>query len=120
MWFHWTGDAIAMICPPGSAKLKVIGDGTPVTITIDYEAWPARVLTMRGRATTRSIDGEAEFYDEMVRKYLGDGTDDWRAMYRKLCPTVVQITVAPEWVALLDVANGRFPTALEKAMAAAG
>ena len=109
-----------MISPPGSAKLKVIEEGTPVTITIDYEAWPARVLTMRGHATTRSIDGEAEFYDEMVRKYLGEGTDDWRTMYRKLCPTVVQVTVTPEWVALIDVANGRFPTALEKAMAATG
>ena len=120
MWFHWTGDAIAMVCPPDSSKLKVIKDGTPVTVSIDYEAWPARLLSVRGTATTQSIEGEAEFYDEMVRKYLGDGTDDWRAMYRKLCPTVVQLIITPEWVSLIDVAHNRFPNALEKAMAAAG
>ena len=117
MWFYWTGETIAMACPPGSPKLKVIQDGTPVTVTIDYEAWPARILTVRGTASTRSIDGEAEFYGDMVHKYLGDGTEDWRAMYRKICPTVVVLTVTPGWVSLIDVANGRFPNTLEKAMA---
>jgi len=112
MWFHWTGAEVVMVSPPRSPKVKAIQSGAPVALTIDYDAWPARVLMLRGRLRSELVEGEVPEYPVMVRRYLGvEGAEGWRAQYGQMFPNSIRLALMPDWVALLDVANERFPSA---------
>jgi hypothetical protein len=99
--------------------MKALGREAKVALTIDTETWPAKVLTIRGTAHTRIIDGEIPEYAELTRKYLGDSSEGWREQYRQMFPRPVRISVRPEWVGILDVAANRLPSAIMDAVAAA-
>lgn len=116
IWFHWTGSEVLMISPELAPKARSLQDGSKVAIAIDYEAWPVRSLSIRGTLRIMPFEGVAPEYPTMVRKYLGEGADEWLAMYKQLAPKAHRLTVVPEWVGLIDLANGRLPSALEKAM----
>ena len=116
MWFHWTGTEVLMVSPLTAPKATSLHDGNRVAIAIDYEDWPARSLTLRGTLRATIIEGMHPQYPTMVRKYLGDGTDEWVATYKQLVPRANLLSVVPDWAALIDIAGGRFPSALEKAM----
>jgi hypothetical protein len=119
IWFHWTGEEIVLASPPNAPKMKVLSHPTQVTVSIDYDEWPARVLQIRGLATSKVMDGEVPEYAEMTRKYLGEeGSQAWRAQYAQMFPRPVRIAVKPEWVALIDVQT-RFPSAIAAAIAGA-
>jgi hypothetical protein len=116
IWFYWTGKEIVLCSPPTAPKIKALGLESKVAITIDSEAWPAKVLTIRGTARSKIVDGEMSEYAALTKKYLGDGADDWRKQYAGMFPRVVRISVTPEWVGILDVAGNRFPSAIEAAV----
>ena len=117
IWFHWTGEEIVMCSPPTAPKMKALAQDTEVALTIDYEAWPARVLLIRGPAHSETIDGETPEYAEMTKRYLGEeASKAWRAQYQQMFPQTVRIAVKPEWVGLVDVET-RFPSAIAKAIA---
>jgi Pyridoxamine 5'-phosphate oxidase len=116
IWFYWTGNEILMVSPPVAPKMAVLKEGTKVALAIDFEAPPIRSLSIRGTLHTRIVDGEIPEYADMVRKYLGDGTDEWRATYNQLVPRAYRLAVTPEWVGIIDLAGGRFPSALASAM----
>lgn len=116
IWFDWNGTEIILCGPPKAPKMKVFGEDIKVAVSIDFEAWPARALTIRGTARSEVVDGEAPEYAEITRKYLGEeGSLAWRQQIGQLLAQMVRITVVPEWAALLDVEGGRFPSALEAA-----
>jgi hypothetical protein len=116
IWFHWTGEEVVVCSPPTAPKMKALAQDTPVALTIDYEAWPARVLLIRGKARSERIEGEMPEYPAITRRYLGEeGSQAWRAQYASMFPEVIRIAVRPEWVALIDVQT-RFPSAIEAAM----
>lgn len=119
IWFHWTGEEVVMASPPNAPKMKAIAQGTPVALTIDYEAWPARVLMIRGKTHSQVIEGEVPEYPAMTRRYLGEeGSQAWRMQYAKMFPRTIRISIRPEWVGLIDVQREmRFPSAIERAMA---
>ena len=120
IWFHWTGEEIVLCSPPTAPKMKIMEGETPVALAIDYEQWPARSLEIRGTATSEVVEGEVPEYAEITRKYLGEeGSREWRAQYGSMFPRPVRITVKPQWVALIDVTTGRFPSAIDDAIAAA-
>jgi hypothetical protein len=119
IWFHWTGDEIILCSPPRAPKMKALGLEAKVALTIDTETWPAKVLMIRGTAHTRITDGEIPEYAELTRKYLGDSSEVWREQYRQMFPRPVRISVRPEWVGILDVADNRLPSAILEAVATA-
>lgn len=119
IWFYWTGKEIVFCSPPAAPKVKALGLESKVAITIDSESWPAKVLSIRGTARTKMIDGEMSEYPALAEKYLGDGAGDWRKQYAAMFPRVVRISVVPEWAGILDVADNRFPSAIEAAVSAA-
>jgi hypothetical protein len=40
IWFHWDGRAVVMCSPSNAPKVKVLGDGAPVAVTIHGPEWP--------------------------------------------------------------------------------
>lgn len=118
IWFHWTGEEFVLCSPPNAPKMKVLAQDTPVALTIDYEAWPARALTIRGKARHESVEGEVAEYPAMTRRYLGEeDSKAWRAQYSQMFPRPIRITIRPEWVSLIDVQT-RLPSAIETAIEA--
>src|SRR4051795_6326226 len=71
MWFHWTGEEFLMGAPPNAPKMKVLTDNPDVAFSIDGDEWPYRVLTVRGTATVREVEGRFPEYEAMARRYLG-------------------------------------------------
>ena len=117
IWFQWTGEEIVLCSPATSPKMKALSQDAKVALTIDYEAWPARVLLIRGTAICRTIDGEVPEYPEITKRYLGEeGSLAWRAQYAQMFPQPVRIAIKPEWAAVVDV-ESRFPSAIAKAIA---
>jgi len=117
IWFQWTGAEVVLCSPASSPKMKALSQGTKVALTIDYEAWPARVLLIRGTTDIRIVDGEVPEYPEITRRYLGEeGSLAWRAQYAHMFPQPVRIAIKPDWAALVNVET-RFPSAIAKAIA---
>jgi hypothetical protein len=117
IWFYWTGEEIVLCSPPSAPKMKVLSSGTVVALSIDYEAWPARVLLIRGPVQCKTIDGEVAEYAELTRRYLGEeASSAWRAQYAAMFPETVRMSIKPAWVGLVDVET-RLPSAIAKAVA---
>lgn len=121
VWFHWTGKEIVLGSPPNAPKMKALGDEAKVALVIDYEQWPACALMIRGTARTEVIDGEMPEYTGMARRYVGDEiAKGFSEQFNALFPQTARIGIKPEWVALLDVEGGRFPSAWERPPARTG
>lgn len=48
IWFHWTGEQLAVATFAGARKLDEITSGTVVAVTIDSQTFPYRGLKIRG------------------------------------------------------------------------
>ena len=52
IWFHWNGADIVMASPPKAPKLKSLAANPKVSLTIDENEFPHKVLLIRGTAPT--------------------------------------------------------------------
>jgi nitroimidazol reductase NimA-like FMN-containing flavoprotein (pyridoxamine 5'-phosphate oxidase superfamily) len=111
IWFHWTGEAIALGSPPRAPKLSVLEDRPDVAVTIDdSSAWPYRALLIRGRASVEMFDDVTPEYALAATRYFGpEQGEAWVGTLRGR--PMARITVRPTWVAVLDFET-RFPSAL--------
>jgi hypothetical protein len=83
-----------------------------VSLTIDDNTFPHKVLLIRGSARLQTVEGIVTEYVAAAERYFGrEQGQAWIAHLRTLVPKMVQITVTPEWVGLLDFQT-RFPSAL--------
>jgi hypothetical protein len=57
IWFHWTGDEILLGAPPNSPKIRALATHPAVSLTIDTNDWPCKVLMIRGVANV-AVDPE--------------------------------------------------------------
>jgi hypothetical protein len=114
--FHWNGEELVFGTPPDAPKMKALHDGDRVAASIDTDVMPYRVLQLRGRIRTDTVDGVAPEYEAMSRRVMGEEAGEaWLATLRAVTPRMSRIFLTPEWVALLDFET-RFPNALERAM----
>lgn len=119
LWFHWNGEEVVFGTFPTAPKVHAIEDGTSVAVTIDSRVWPYRVLSMRGKANVRIVDGVAVEYALAAVRYFGeDQGQQWVATMGELFPQMARIAVVPDWVAILDFEQ-RFPGAVTEAMSRA-
>jgi nitroimidazol reductase NimA-like FMN-containing flavoprotein (pyridoxamine 5'-phosphate oxidase superfamily) len=110
--FLWDGSQILVFTLPKSAKVKALQANPKVAITIDTEAFPPRVLLVRGTATMDPVDGVQDGYVEASRKLVPpDQMAAWEAGVRSLYEEMVRVTIEPEWAKLLD-----FETTIPKAV----
>ncbi len=120
IWFHWDGQQIVLGTPADAPKVAVLQASPKVALTIeDGRSWPYKALLIRGTAEVQIHDGMVPEYLAAARRYLGsEQGEGWVAQAQQLVPQMARIAITPEWVGILDFEQ-RFPSALEKAMAAA-
>ena len=112
IWFHWNGREIVMATPPKAPKLKALAKNPKVSLTIDDNTFPHKVLLIRGNARLDSVEGIVPEYAAAAERYFDpELAKAWLGQLRTLVSSMVRITITPEWVGLLDFQT-RFPSAL--------
>ena len=112
IWFHWNGRELVMGTPPRAPKLKALAKNPKVSLTIDDNTFPHKVLLIRGSAHLQPVEGIVPEYIAAAERYFGrEQGEAWIGQLRKMIPSMVKITITPEWVGLLDFQT-RFPSAL--------
>ena len=112
IWFHWNGGEIVMATPPKAPKLKALAKNPRVSLTIDDNTFPHKVLLIRGSARLEPVEGIVPEYEAAAARYFdADLAKGWLGQLRTLISSMVRITITPDWVGLLDFQT-RFPSAL--------
>ena len=112
IWFHWNGHEIVMATPPKAPKLKALAKNPKVSLTIDDNSFPHKVLLVRGTARLEAVEGIVPEYAAAAERYFGpEQGQAWMKQLRGMVSSMVRITIKPEWVGLLDFQT-RFPSAL--------
>lgn len=112
IWFHWNGREIVMATPPKAPKLKALAKNPKVSLTIDDNTFPHKVLLVRGTARLETVNGIVPEYEAAAARYFDPAlAQGWLTQLRTLVSSMVRITITPEWVGLLDFQT-RFPSAL--------
>jgi len=112
IWFHWNGREIVMASPPKAPKLKALAKNPRVSLTIDDNTFPHKVLLIRGSARLEPVEGIVPEYEAAAARYFdADLAKGWLGQLRTLVSSMVRITITPDWVGLLDFQT-RFPSAL--------
>jgi hypothetical protein len=112
IWFHWNGRELILATPPKAPKLKALAKNPKVSITIDDNVFPHKVLLIRGTAKLQTVNGIVPEYAKAAERYFGrEQGQAWVQQLQTLISNMVRITVTPEWVGLLDF-RSRFPSAL--------
>src|SRR5437660_8714 len=70
IWFHWNGTEIVMATPPKAPKLKGLAKNPKVSLTIDDNDFPHKVLLIRGTARLQPVDGVAPEYALAADRYF--------------------------------------------------
>jgi hypothetical protein len=68
IWLHWTGEQFVLGSPP---KLKALAADPRVALTIDDNAWPHKVLLVRGRADVELVEDVSSEYEMAATRYFG-------------------------------------------------
>ena len=112
IWFHWNGREIVMASPPKAPKLKALAKNPRVSLTIDDNTFPHKVLLIRGSARLEPVEGIVPEYEAAAARYFdAELAKGWLGQLRTLVSSMVRITITPDWVGLLDFQT-RFPSAL--------
>ena len=112
IWFHWNGSEFVMGTPTKAPKLKALAKNPKVSLTIDDNVFPHKVLLVRGTARTEVVNGVVPEYAAAAERYFGpEQGRAWVTQLAAMAPAMVRITITPEWVGLLDF-QSRFPSAL--------
>ncbi len=112
IWFHWNGREIVMASPPKAPKLKALAKNPKVSLTIDDNTFPHKVLLIRGSARLEPVEGIVPEYEAAAERYFdAELAKGWLGQLRTMVSSMVRITITPEWVGLLDFQT-RFPSAL--------
>jgi len=112
IWFHWNGTEIVMATPPKAPKLRALARNPRVSLTIDDNVFPHKVLLVRGTARLEPVNGVVPEYALAAERYFGaEQGRAWAAQMGKMVSSMVRITITPDWVGLLDFQT-RFPSAL--------
>lgn len=113
IWFHWTGQELVLGTPIAAAKVAALQKRPQVAISIDSDAWPYKVLQIRGTARLEELDDVSPEYAASAERYFGpqQGAAWVDQLHKMGKEKMVRISVEPEWVAILDFVT-RFPKAL--------
>jgi len=112
IWFHWNEREFVLSSPPRAPKLKALAKNSKVALTIDDNTFPHKVLLVRGTARLQLVNGIVPEYELAAERYFGkERGKTWVTQLASMTQDMVRITIAPEWVGLLDFQT-RFPSAL--------
>ena len=110
VWYHWTGDQFVVGTPARAPKLRALAADPRVSLTIDDNAWPHKVLLIRGRSQVELLDDVVPEYALAATRYFGpEQGPAWVSSLRG--KPMARVAITPEWVGILDFQT-RFPSAL--------
>jgi Pyridoxamine 5'-phosphate oxidase len=110
IWFHWTGEQFVLTSPAKAPKLRALTADPRVSLSIDDNEWPYKVLLVRGRASVEMLDDVSPEYELAATRYFGpEQGPAWVSTVRGK-PTG-RIAITPAWAGILDFQT-RFPSAL--------
>src|SRR4026209_2781940 len=91
IWFHWNGREIVMGTPPKAPKLKALARNPKVSLTIDDNDFPHKVLLIRGTARLETVDGIVPEYAACAERYFEPAVREaWMAQLRTLVSSMVR------------------------------
>src|SRR5712664_700572 len=103
IWFHWNGREFVMATPPKAPKLKALAKNPKVALTIDDNAFPHKVLLVRGTARLETVKGIVPEYAVAAERYFGSEQGKaWVKQLGSMIQEMVRIAITPEWIGLLD------------------
>jgi hypothetical protein len=112
IWFHWTGDEILLGAPPNSPKMRALAQHPAVSLTIDTNDWPCKVLMIRGTATVTVAPEPFPEWLVAAQRYVGEDAGlDFLALVKQTFPAWARIAVRPDEVRILDFGAGQMPSA---------
>ena len=83
IWFHWNGREIVMGTPPKAPKLKALARNPKVSLTIDDNDFPHKVLLIRGTARLETVNGIVPEYAAAAERYFEPAVREaWMAQLR--------------------------------------
>jgi hypothetical protein len=113
--FAWNGEQLVTCTPKNAPKLEHLQNNPAVSLTIDTDEHPPKILLIRGRA-------ELDYVDHIPDEFIGMNKADhmtpeqrveWEAGVRGLyVDGMVRIVITPTWAKLID-----FETTLPQAVA---
>lgn len=103
---------IILATPANAPKLKALARNPKVSLTIDDNNFPHKVLLVRGTARLQAVDGVVPEYAIAAERYFGrEQGQAWVKQLRAMISSMVRIAIAPEWAGVLDFQT-RFPSSL--------
>jgi hypothetical protein len=112
--FHWTGVEIVVTSWPDDPKLAALQASPATSVTIDTDAFPFKVLTLRGAATVTIVDGVAPECLPAFSRYFGpEEGRGWVERMRMMSDQQARIAIRPDWVNVVDFQT-RFPSGMTK------
>jgi hypothetical protein len=118
-WFVWTGEVLAMptfVAAPHvrhpAGRIRALRANPNAAVTIDTEAFPPEVLTVRGHVEVSEVDGIPPEYAAAAHRYLGnEAAQAYLAQIDQPETRMASIDLRPAWVGVLDF-RSRLPSAL--------
>jgi hypothetical protein len=118
-WFVWTGEELVLptfISAPHVShpayRVRALRARPDVAVSIDTDASPPEVLSIRGRAEITDVDGVVAEYAQAAHRFLGaEQATGYLAQIDQPGTRMARIAVRPAFVALMDFQT-RMPSAL--------
>lgn len=117
--FTWTGTELVVAGPSDAPRSQVLHTGCHVAVEIDTDAFPDKVLLIRGTVRADTVPGMVPEWAMAVERTVGP--EAGKAAVAQTAPLFREMTrlaITPEWVAILDFEQ-RFPSAMARAIARA-
>jgi hypothetical protein len=113
--FTWNGTEIVMCTTTNAPKLASLRRNPAVSLTIDTEVHPPKILLLRGEAVLDEVKGIPDEYLQMNGSYemTSEQRVEWEAEVRSLYDSMVRIVVTPTWAKLIDF-HETLPTPVEE------
>ncbi|MGB3329493.1 MAG: pyridoxamine 5'-phosphate oxidase family protein [Thermomicrobiales bacterium] len=113
--FTWNGSEIVMCTATNAPKLPALRHNPAVALTIDTEAYPPKILLIRGEAALDTVSGIPDEFLQMsgALTMTPEQRTEWEAGVRALYPGMVRIVVTPAWAKLIDFET-TLPSAVEE------
>lgn len=113
IWFHWNGTSLVLGSPQNAPKMRALPTNPQVSLTIDSNSWPYKILLIRGNIQAETVGSDMPEYAAMAERYLGnEGAQGFLAQFRMMFPQMSRLEINPTWVGVIDLVN-RYPSAWE-------
>lgn len=115
MGYTWNGMEIVMCTAKNAPKLKALRRHPMVALTIDTDAYPPKILLIRGKAELDVVEGIPDEFlsTNGVSMMTPEQRAAWESEVRSLYDGMVRIVVTPTWAKLIDFET-TLPSAVEE------